>query len=110
MYKNSMFGKSTLTLLTGKKGEANEQKILSDCASIGEEIGKLNNAGFSTIESIEVLKLMELRIISNCLESVNSNLSEIAVSLESLEKDIDGCISVSGKSQYLCITGDVTTY
>ena len=47
----------------------------------------------------------------NALESINNNLSEIAVSLDSLDKNIDGCISVSknGKSRYLCITGDVYT-
>ncbi len=45
------------------------------------------------------------------LESINSNLSEIAVSLDSLDKNIDGCISVSrnGKSRHLCISGDVYT-
>ena len=45
------------------------------------------------------------------LESINNNLSEIAVSLDSLDKNIDGCISVSqnGKSRYLCISGDVYT-
>lgn len=46
------------------------------------------------------------------LESINNNLSDIAVSLDSLDKNIDGCISVSqnGKSRHICITGDVTTY
>lgn len=46
------------------------------------------------------------------LESINNNLSEIAVSLDSLGENIDGCISVSqnGKSRHICITGDVTTY
>lgn len=46
------------------------------------------------------------------LEGINNNLSDIAVSLESLDKNIDGCISVSqnGKSRHICITGDVTTY
>lgn len=46
------------------------------------------------------------------LEGVNNNLSEIAVSLDSLDKNIDGCISCSrdGRSRHLCITGDVTTY
>lgn len=45
------------------------------------------------------------------LESINNNLSEIAISLDSLDKNIDGCISVSrnGKSRYLCILGDVYT-
>ena len=47
----------------------------------------------------------------DALEGINNNLSEIAVSLDSLEKNIDGCISVSqnGKSRYLCISGDVYT-
>ena len=45
------------------------------------------------------------------LEGINNNLSEIAVSLDSLDKNIDGCISVSqnGKRRYLCISGDVYT-
>lgn len=45
------------------------------------------------------------------LEGINSNLSEIAVSLDSIDNNIDGCISVSqnGKSRYLCISGDVYT-
>ena len=29
----------------------------------------------------------------DALESINNNLSEIAVSLDSLDKNIDGCIS-----------------
>lgn len=46
------------------------------------------------------------------LEDINNNLSEISISLDSLDKNIDGCISVSqnGKSRHICITGDVTTY
>ncbi len=45
------------------------------------------------------------------LESINSNLSEIAASLDSLDENIDGCISVSqnGRSRHLCITGYVYT-
>ncbi len=49
--------------------------------------------------------------IADALEGINSSLSEIAVSLDSLEKNIDGCISCSrdGRSKYICITGDVYT-
>ena len=46
----------------------------------------------------------------DALESINSNLSEIAISLDSLEKNIDGYISVSQSGQHICIIGDVTTY
>lgn len=44
------------------------------------------------------------------LESINSNLSDIALSLERLDRNLDGCISVNGKNQFLCITGNVSTY
>lgn len=45
------------------------------------------------------------------LEGINDNLTDIAASLDSIDKNIDGCISVSqnGKSRYLCISGDVYT-
>lgn len=45
------------------------------------------------------------------LEGINSNLSEIAVSLNGIDENIAGCILVSqnGKSRHLCISGDVYT-
>lgn len=45
------------------------------------------------------------------LESINNNLSDIAASLDGLDKNIDGCVSCSrdGRSKYLCISGDVYT-
>lgn len=53
-----------------------------------------------------------LACLVDVLEGINNNLSEISISLDSLDKNIDGCISVSqnGKSRHICITGDVTTY
>lgn len=44
------------------------------------------------------------------LESIDNNLSDIAVSLDSLDKNIDGCISCSrdGRSKHICITGDIS--
>lgn len=47
----------------------------------------------------------------DALESIDSNLSDIAMSLDSLDESIDGCISVSqnGKSRYICISGDIYT-
>ncbi len=54
---------------------------------------------------------VSLERIADALEGINSSLSEIAVSLDSINENIDGCISVSqnGKSRYLCISGDVYT-
>lgn len=44
------------------------------------------------------------------LEGINDNLSEISTTLERMEKEIEGCISVSQNgSRYLCISGDVYT-
>lgn len=44
------------------------------------------------------------------LESINNNLSEISVSLDSAEKNLDGCIAVNGNNHFLCVTGNVSTY
>ena len=54
---------------------------------------------------------MNEELLTRLVEAIDSSLSEIAVSLDSLDKNIDGCISVSqnGKSRYLCISGDVYT-
>ena len=44
------------------------------------------------------------------LEGINNNLSEISATLERMEDNIEGCISVSQNgSRYLCISGDVYT-
>lgn len=65
----------------------------------------------SRIEKGERMNEELLTRLVDALEGINSSLSEIAVSLDSLDKNIDGCISVSqnGKSRYLCISGDVYT-
>ena len=59
------------------------------------------------------INLRELRLtrLVEALESINNNLSDIAVSLDGLDKNIDGCVSCSrdGRSKYLCISGDVYT-
>ena len=48
--------------------------------------------------------------VADALEGIKSSLSEISVSLDGLGKDLDGCISVSGKGRFLCITGNISTY
>lgn len=45
----------------------------------------------------------------DALESINDNLSEIAISLDTLDKTVDGCIAVNGNNSFLCITGNVST-
>lgn len=51
-----------------------------------------------------------LESINENLDVINSSLLDVSVSLNSMEKNLEGCISVNGESQFLCITGNVTTY
>ncbi|WP_300840530.1 hypothetical protein [uncultured Acetatifactor sp.] len=58
----------------------------------------------------------QLARIADALEGINSNLdsissflSEISVSLYSLDKTLDGCTCTNGRSHFLCITGNVST-
>lgn len=48
--------------------------------------------------------------INENLDVINSSLSEMSVSLDSLEKNLNRCISVNGNSRFLCITGNISTY
>ena len=48
--------------------------------------------------------------INENLDVINSSLADMSVSLDSLEKNIVGCISVNGNNRFLCITGNVSTY
>lgn len=59
---------------------------------------------------LEFMKLERLDRIADALEGINSNLTEIAESLSGLDENISGCISANGKNQFLCITGNVSTY
>lgn len=82
-----------------------------------EHIGYMNilttEMGFEHNEAIEFLKLLALREISEAmyLGDNDSVFGQILDALERIDKNIDGCISVSqnGKSRYLCISGDVCT-
>ena len=54
--------------------------------------------------------VVALESINENLNAINSFLSDVSVSLNSIDKNLEGCISVNGKSQFLCITGNVSTY
>lgn len=56
------------------------------------------------------MKLERLDRIAEALEGINSNLAEIAESLNGLDENINGCISANGKNQFLCITGNISIY
>ena len=48
--------------------------------------------------------------VNENLDVINHSLSEMSVSLDSLEKNLNGCISRVGDNRFLCITGNVSTY
>lgn len=50
-----------------------------------------------------------LESINENLDVINSSLSDVSVSLNNIDRNLGGCISVNGKSRFLCITGDVST-
>lgn len=45
----------------------------------------------------------------DALEDINKNLSDIAISLESIDRNVNNCMCVYGNNQFLCITGNVST-
>ena len=51
-----------------------------------------------------------LESINENLDVINSSLSDASVTLNSIDKNLEGCISVNGQSRFLCITGNVSTY
>lgn len=66
--------------------------------------------GINEETRFEFMKLERLERIAEALEGINSSLAEIAASLNSLDENINGCISANGKNQFLCITGNISTY
>ena len=54
--------------------------------------------------------VIAIESINENLDVINSSLADVSVSLYKMEKNLEGCISVNGKSRFLCITGDVTAY
>lgn len=65
-----------------------------------------------TVNQEELLKRIAdaLENISESLDSINGSLSDVSLSLDSLDKTLSGCICTNGESDFLCITGDISTY
>lgn len=51
-----------------------------------------------------------LKKLIDTLENIDTHLSEISGSLECIEKNLDGCISQSGRNKFICVTGNITNY
>ncbi len=54
--------------------------------------------------------VVALESINENLNIINSSLIDVSVSLNSMEKNLDGCIAQNGNNHFLCITGNVSTY
>lgn len=52
----------------------------------------------------------QLTRIVDDLESISSNLADVAEMLEDINKNLDNCISITNRGSFLCITGDVSTH
>ena len=76
---------------------------------MAEEFCELEGLGHSPGDAWKMMELSRLDRIADALEGIKSSLPEISVSLDSLEKDLNGCLSRSGKGQFLRITGNIST-
>ncbi len=47
--------------------------------------------------------------LAEALESISSSLSDISISLDSLDKTLSGCVCTNGRNNFMCITGNVST-
>ena len=57
----------------------------------------------------EVNQEEQLARIADALESISSSLSDISISLDSLDKTLSGCVCTNGRNNFMCITGNVST-
>lgn len=81
----------------------NYNDIATELSSITGNYGKVE-------ESLQMMEIKRLERIAEALEGINSNLSDISLSLDSLEKNIDSCIATNGRNKFLCITGNISNY
>ena len=49
-----------------------------------------------------------LESINENLDFINSSLSDVSEALNNIDENLGGCISIHGKSRFLCITGNIT--
>ena len=78
----------------------NESKEYSELA--GTQLGNTDYAW-------NLMKLAKLDRIADALEGINSSLSEISVSLDSIDRNLESRISANGNNCFLCIAGNVYT-
>jgi len=52
----------------------------------------------------------QLTRIADALETINGNLADMAEMLESIDEKLSGCISHVGNNNFLCVTGNISTY
>lgn len=60
-------------------------------------------------ETYDTVQENPLVRIADALESISSILSEMSLSLDSIDQTLTGCIASNGNNHFLCITGNVST-
>ncbi len=81
---------------------------MSKYTDIVKEFCELSGNDFSG-DAWKMMQLSRLDRIADALEGINSSLSEISVSLDSIDRNLGSCISANGNNCFLCITGNVYT-
>lgn len=61
-------------------------------------------------EELLTRRIEALEGIEEHLSGISSSLSMIETSLDGLDTNLNDCMSVCGKGQFLCVTGNVSTY
>lgn len=92
--------------------DVSEKALIPLYEKYGEMNVKIMEHTDSDIKEYEESSYMnedQLTRIAEALEGINNNLSDIALSLDSLDQTLDGCISRNGNNSFICITGNVST-
>ena len=83
---------------------------MSKYTDIVEEFCELSGTQLGNTDyAWNLMKLARLDRIADALEGINSSLSEISVSLDSIDRNLGSCISANGNNCFLCIAGNVYT-
>ena len=81
---------------------------MSKYTDIVKEFCELSGNDFSG-DAWKMMQLSRLDRIADALEGINSSLSEISVSLDSIDRNLESRISANGNNCFLCIAGNVYT-
>ena len=68
-----------------------------------------NGADYDPEQTIKLMMLDRLDRIASALEGVEAGLRDVNASLDSMDQNLESCISRGVRGNFLCITGDIRT-